>query len=48
MNKLLVLTLIFLIPSATAEMSHSPNEVAEGDTFTAIIDVDDDVKEVTV
>ena len=47
MNKLLVLTLFFLIPSATAEMSHSPNEVAEGDTFTAIIDVDEDVKEVT-
>ena len=47
MNKLLVLTLIFLIPSATAAMSHSPNEVAEGETFTAIIDVDDDVKEVT-
>ena len=47
MNKLLVLTLIFLIPSATAAMSHSPNEVSEGDTFTAIIDVDDDVKEVT-
>ena len=46
MNKLLVLTLVFLIPSATAEMSHSPNEVAEGDTFTAIIDVDEDVKEV--
>ncbi len=47
MNKLLVLTLIFLIPSATAEISHSPNEVAAGDTFTAIIDVDEDVKEVT-
>ena len=47
MNKLLVLTLVFLIPSATAAMSHSPNEVSEGDTFTAIIDVDDDVKEVT-
>ena len=47
MNKLLVLTLFFLIPSATAEMSHSPNEVSEGDTFTAIIDVDEDVKEVT-
>ena len=47
MNKLLVLTLVFLIPSATAEMSHSPNEVSEGDTFTAIIDVDEDVKEVT-
>ena len=47
MNKLLVLTLVFLIPSATAAMSHSPNEDSEGDTFTAIIDVDDDVKEVT-
>ena len=47
MNKLLVLTLIFLIPGATAAMSHSPNEVSEGDTFTAIIDVDDDVREVT-
>ena len=47
MNKLLILTLVFLIPSATSEMSHSPNEVSEGDTFTAIIDVDDDVKEVT-
>ena len=47
MNKLLVLTLVFLIPSATAEMSHSPNEVAEGENFTAIIDVDEDVKEVT-
>ena len=46
MNKLLILTLVFLIPSATSEMSHSPNEVSEGDTFTAIIDVDDDVKEV--
>ncbi len=47
MNKLLILTLVFLIPSATSEMSHSPNEVSEGDTFTAIIDVDEDVKEVT-
>ena len=47
MNKLLLLTLVFLIPSATSEMSHSPNEVSEGDTFTAIIDVDDNVKEVT-
>ena len=47
MNKLLVLTLIFLIPSAAAAMSHSPNEVSEGDTLTAIIDVDDDVKEIT-
>ena len=27
--------------------SHSPNEVAEGDTFTAIIDDDNDVKEIT-
>ena len=47
MNKLLILTLVFLIPGATSEMSHSPNEVSEGDTFTAIIDVDEDVKEVT-
>ena len=47
MNKLLVLTLIFLIPSATAAMSHSPNEVSEGETFTAIIDVDEEVKEIT-
>ena len=47
MNKLLVFTLIFLLPSATAEMSHSPNEVSEGETFTAIIDVEDDVKGVT-
>ena len=47
MNKLLILTLVFLIPSATSEMSHYPNEVSEGDTFTAIIDVDEDVKEVT-
>ena len=47
MNKLLVFTLICLLPSATAAMSHSPNEVSEGDTFTAIIDVDNDVKGVT-
>ena len=47
MNKLIILTLVFLLPSAAAEISHSPKEVSEEDTFTAIIDVDNDVKEIT-
>ena len=32
-----------LIPSVAAEMAHTPQEVSEGTTFTAWIDVDEDV-----
>jgi len=46
-KKLLIFTFIFLLPSAASEISHSPKEVSEGDSFTAIIDVENDVKEIT-
>ena len=47
MKKLLIFALIFLLPSAVSEMSHSPSEVASGDSFTAIIDAEEDVKKIT-
>jgi hypothetical protein len=47
MKKLLIFALIFLLPSAVSEMSHSPNEVAAGESFTAIIDTDENVKSIT-
>ena len=36
-----------LIPSSCAEIAHNPAEVSEGTTFTAWIDVEDDVESVT-
>ena len=47
MKKLLIFALIFLIPSAFAEISHTPNEVSEGEQFTAWIDAEEDVKAIT-
>ena len=47
MKKLLIFALIFLIPSAFAEISHTPNEVREGEQFTAWIDAEEDVKAIT-
>ncbi len=47
MKRLLVFALVFLLPSAIAEMSHSPKEVSEGEEFTAWIDAESDVKAIT-
>ncbi|MBJ35106.1 MAG: hypothetical protein CMB62_00620 [Euryarchaeota archaeon] len=47
MNKITILFFAMLIPSACAEMAHTPKEVSEGTTFTAWIDADDDVESVT-
>ena len=47
MKRLLIFALAFLLPSAFAEISHSPDEVSEGEQFTAWIDVEEDVKSVT-
>ena len=42
-----MILLTLLIPSTAAEMAHTPQEVGEGTTFTAWIDVDEDVESVT-
>ena len=47
MKRLFVFALVFLLPSAISEMSHSPNEVTAGESFTAIIDTDENVKSIT-
>ena len=47
MKRLLIFALVFLIPSAFAEISHTPNEVSEGEQFTAWIDAEEDVKAIT-
>ena len=47
MKRLLIFALAFLLPSAVAEISHSPDEVSEGEQFTAWIDAEEDVKSVT-
>lgn len=47
MKRLFVFALVFLLPSAVSEMSHSPNEVTAGESFTAIIDTDENVKSIT-
>ena len=47
MNKVLIILFATLIPSISAEMAHDPLEVSEGLTFTAWIDVDDNVESVT-
>ena len=47
MKRLLVFAFVFLLPSAFAEMAHSPKEVSEGEEFTAWIDAEEDVKAIT-
>ena len=47
MKPLFIITLIFLLPTAIAEMSHSPNELSAGEEFTAWIDAEEDVKSIT-
>ena len=47
MKRLLIFAFAFLLPSAFAEISHSPDEVSEGEQFTAWIDTEEDVKSVT-
>ena len=47
MKRLFIITLIFLLPTAIAEMSHSPKELNEGEEFSAWIDAEDDVKSIT-
>ena len=43
MKRLLIIALVFLLPTAFAEISHSPKELSEGEEFTAWIDTDGDV-----
>ena len=47
MKRLLIIALVFLLPSVFAEMSHSPKELSEGEEFTAWIDAEEDVKIIT-
>ena len=47
MKWLTVFTLVMFLPSAVSEMSHSPDEVSEGEQFTALIDTEEDVVTVT-
>ena len=47
MKRLLVFAFVFLLPSAFAEMTHSPKELSEGEEFSAWIDTEDDVKSIT-
>ena len=47
MNKILLIFFALIIPSAAAEMSHDPQEVSQGTTFTAWIDADEDVESIT-
>ena len=47
MNKILILFLALIIPSASGEMAHTPQEVSQGTTFTAWIDADEDVQSIT-
>ena len=47
MNKILIGFLALILPSASGEMAHNPQDVGQGTTLTAWIDVDDDVKSIT-
>ena len=47
MKRIIILALVLLLPSSIAEMSHSPKEVGAGETFTALIDTEEDVMSVT-
>lgn len=47
MKRTMILALVLLLPSSIAEMSHSPKEVSEGETFTALIDTEEDVLSVS-
>ena len=47
MKRILILALVLLLPNSVSEMSHSPEEVSEGETFTALIDTEEDVVKVT-
>lgn len=47
MKKTFIVALVFLLPTAIAEMSHSPKELSAGEEFAAWIDAEDDVKSIT-
>ena len=47
MKRIIIIMLILLLPNSIAEMSHSPKQVSEGETFTALIDTEEDVVSVT-
>lgn len=47
MKKTFIIALVFLLPTAIAEMSHSPKELNAGEEFAAWIDAEDDVKSIT-
>ena len=47
MKRIVILTLILLLPSALSEMDHSPNDVSKGDKVTTWIDTENDIKEVS-
>ena len=47
LNRIIIAAIFLLLPSTLAEISHSPEEVTEGDTFSTILDTEDDVTKVT-
>ena len=47
LNRIIIAAIFLLLPSTLAETSHSPEEVTEGDTFSTILDTEDDVTKVT-
>ena len=47
MKRLIIFTLVLLLPSVVSEISHSPDEVSEGEQFTTLIDTEEDVVTVT-
>ena len=46
MKKILIFFLALILPSVSGEIDHTPDEVNEGNTLTAWIDADDDVKSI--
>ena len=47
MNKILIVFLALILPSASGEIAHNPQEVSQGTTLTAWIDADEDVQSIT-
>ena len=47
MNKILIVFLALILPSASGEIAHNPQEVNQGTTLTAWIDAEDDVQSIT-
>ena len=47
MNKILMVFLALILPGASGEMAHTPQEVSQGTTLTTWIDAEDDVQSIT-